>query len=258
MRIPYQYTYGIKDIFPVDRFLTTGMEHNLPLFLIWVFLSNGILITCSLALKTILLSDKKEPGTFAKAVCLGMLLICIAYIFAYGEIPCSAETYGYTKTPSLIGLEHPWAFRGWCMLVSTTLFLNIMYLFKKYHYNNPFAVIAACLGASAIFLTMTIPTAGPNLAFITTRGVGNLLGALFMIALMAYSVASFLHQKKQTTCKRSDSMVFWGFIITITVELISLGRTVTITTIPLFIALVFLFLLNFTPLFKKDEQLFEL
>ena len=82
--------------------------------------------------------------------------------------------YTFLKNPldyiaSMIGLEYPWCFKLWGILSTASVFINTMYLYRKYDYMNRGGLIASCIGSAALFITINVPSAGEDLILNSLR-----------------------------------------------------------------------------------------
>lgn len=241
----------------------TGI-HSVDTFYFWLILSCITLLLFAVYISTILYAGKLS-GTI-KAVCLISLLFGLVYINVYGFLSYYGMIDGAIKeatlqdkikvvTASMIGLEWPWLFRGWGIFASASIFMNTMYTYRRYNYNNKAAVILGLLGSAAIYMTINLPSYGENKDFSVPRCSVHWAGALLFAACCAAPLIIFLFSKaiKEKGRFLVALIAFAGILLLMLVLLVTVGKSAVIENIPMIVAYVLLFILNFTNVFGKQE-----
>ena len=82
--------------------------------------------------------------------------------------------YGFFKNPfeftaSMIGLEYPWHFKMWGIFAPISIFVNTIYMYRKFGYSNRGGIISGSVGCAAMFVTINVPSAGEELILTSLR-----------------------------------------------------------------------------------------
>lgn len=249
--------------FPTD---ISGMAGKEWLYPIWVVASVICLALFIVYINKFLFAE--ELGKGHKIFALISLIVGFAYITAYGFFDVQvyntadgtffqATTVDKIKyvTASMIGLSHPWCFRFWGILASESVFVNTMYIFRKYNYSNAFAVILGSLGSAAIFMTINLPSMGEELYLNSPRCLGHWSGALLFAALCAAPLVIFLFVKAKSGDKKFilTMIIFCLILAAMLVLLITVGKSAIIENLPMWAAYVIIFVLNFTGVFESKK-----
>lgn len=160
-------------------------------------------------------------------------------------------------TASMIGLEYPWAFKVWGILSTTSVFVNTLYMFRKFSYINRFGLFTGLIGCMALFVTINVPSAGEDLILNSLRCMSHWTGALLFAFGCAFPVLFFLlHMAFKSDNRRFVFVaVFFSVIFVLSVTLlITVGKNGLIEGIPVWSVYLILFLVNFTPLFPAPED----
>ena len=131
--------------------------------------------------------QKRMPLIENRTLCLTILLMALVYNVIFG---CVRNPLGEENTISWIGYDHPFAFLVWGGLTAAAFFLNISYLYHRYHY-------AGKIGTISLY---TAPMMAMTVIFINDWGWEHVLhwiGAIGFIALNgAALLLFFLHHFK--------------------------------------------------------------
>uniref|UniRef100_UPI003FEF3B6E hypothetical protein n=1 Tax=Candidatus Fimivicinus sp. TaxID=3056640 RepID=UPI003FEF3B6E len=190
-----------------------------------------------------------EQNTFCpldnRKLCMAILLIALVYNVIFG---CVRNPLGEENTISWIGYDHPFGFLAWGGLTAAAFFLNISYLYRRYHY-------AGKIGTVALY---TAPMMAMTVIFINDWGWEHVLhwiGAIGFIALNgAALLLFFLHNFKKHISYKITSFAVAGMLLAMLVILLTIGKSGLLELIPMWIAMVLLFLVNFTDLYPVMEQ----
>ncbi len=244
----------------VDGYLytdITGMVGHHLLYPVWVVLSALSMLLYIVYIQKLLYAERL--GNAAKWFCLGGMILGCAYVLGFGfldapnragEVASFSDKLHYV-TASMIGLVHPWLFKLWGILTGTTLFTNILYLYRRYDFHSRAGVVLGSIGAAAIYLSLNCPSMGESKDFSDPRCLFHWLGALVFAMCVAAPLIVFLFCKARQGNGRFrwTFLGFVGLLLVMLVLLITVGKSAMIENIPVFGAYLVLGLLNFTELY---------
>ncbi len=240
----------------------TGI-HTVDTFGFWVIISCICLLLFIVYISRILYAEKLD-GTI-KAVCAVSLVFAAGFMTVYSFLSFRGDIGGVIKeaslmdkikvvTASMIGLEWPWMFRGWGIFSTASVFMNTMYAYRKFDYNNRLGVIAGSLGSAAIFITINLPAFGQTVDFSVPRCAGHWAGTLLFAVLCATPLILFMFSKarKEKGVFLVALIIFCVVLILMLVLLLTVGKSALIENIPMYAAYILLALMNFTNIFKTE------
>ena len=148
--------------------------------------------------------QKRMPLIENRTLCLTILLMALVYNVIFG---CVRNPLGEENTISWIGYDHPFAFLVWGGLTAAAFFLNISYLYHRYHY-------AGKIGTISLY---TAPMMAMTVIFINDWGWEHVLhwiGAIGFIALNgAALLLFFLHHFKTHISYKITSFAVAGMLL---------------------------------------------
>lgn len=239
-----------------DGMLYKPMYPNATVFWVWVIGSTALLLLYALFIRKILFADKLGKAT--TIFCAANLIIGCAFITWYGFLSYP-EQFGNILTDvtaSMLGLRYPWYFKAWGVLASLSIFTNTLYMYRKNDYCGKAGVIVTSLGCAAIFVTINVPSAGLDLVA-TPRCLSHWATALIYAFLGAAGLIIFLFHK----CKEKDkryiiaTVIFCAVLALMLVLLVTVGKSAFIENLPMWVAYLLLFIVNFTSFFDKKPAL---
>lgn len=241
----------------------TGI-HTVDAFYFWVIISCIALLMFIVYISKILYAEKLTKST--KGICLIALLFGLVYINVYGLMSYTGMIDGVIKeatfgdkvrvvTASMIGLEWPWMFRGWGVFATASVFMNTMYTYRRYDYNNRLGLVLGSLGSAAIFMTINLPSYGENKDFSVPRCSVHWAGALLFAACCAAPLVLFLLSKARKEKGRylGALIFFCATLLLMLVLLLTVGKSAIIENIPMVVAYLLMLVLNFTNFFEKKK-----
>ncbi|HIT52757.1 MAG TPA: hypothetical protein IAD07_02325 [Candidatus Fimivicinus intestinavium] len=180
-----------------------------------------------------------------RKLCMGVLLMALLYNVIFG---CVRNPLGEDNTISWIGYDHPFGFLVWGGLTAAAFFLNIAYLYRRYHYRGKIGMVAL----------YTAPMMAMTVIFINDWGWEHVLhwiGAIGFIALNgAALLLFFLHNFKKHISYRLTAFGVAGMLLAMLIILLTVGKSGLLELIPMWIAMALLFLVNFTNLYPVLEE----
>lgn len=232
----------------------TGMVGRHWLYPVWVIVSVATLCLFAWYIKKFLYCDKQTGAMKAAAAVL--LITGCAFVIVYGflgEEPF-IDKIRYI-TASMIGLEFPWLFRLWGVLGSASVFINTLYCYRKFGYDNRAGIILGSIGAAAIYMTVNCPSVGVDAMayFPRPRMIFHWGGALIFAFGGALPVVFFLFgmAKKHRGRFAVTAAVFVALLAVMLVLLFTVGKSAIIENIPMVTAYVLLGAFNFTRYYDK-------
>lgn len=237
-----------------DGMLYKPFYPNAAVFWIWLIGSTALLFLYVFYIRKILFAEKLGKGI--TAFCIINLIAGFIFITYYGFLPYPAQFGNILTdvTASMLGLKYPWQFKIWGVLASMSIFTNTMYMYRKNNYKGKAGVIVTSLGCAAIYVTINVPSAGLDL-IPTARCIGHWATALIFAFLGAAGVIIFLIHK----CREKDKKYIIATIVFVTVLaimlvlLVTVGKSAFIENLPMWVAYILLFTVNFTSFFDKKE-----
>ena len=192
-------------------------------------------------------SFKQKTGSLLdnRKLCMTVLLMALVYNVIFG---CVRNPLGADNTISWIGFDHPFGFLVWGGLTAAAFFLNISYLYRRFHY-------AGKIGTVALY---TAPMMAMTVIFINDWGWEHVLhwiGAIGFIALNgAALLLFFLHNFKKHISYKLTSLMVAGMLLAMLIILLAVGKSGLLELIPMWAAMALLLLVNFTGLYPVMEQ----
>ena len=189
-----------------------------------------------------------------KIFCLLWLVAGFIFFTVYGFI----DNPDLVKTASVIGKTHPRLFIWWAVFSGISLFLNIHYLYKKYSfYDGKLAKIGnvcSYLHVICIFTCVNIPSVEPEDGK-TLQMVAHWSTALLFAVFFSVSLIFFLmHMASKKSIKHIVVLVIYAITLIVMITLLILfGKSGGLESIPLWVAFVIMYLLNYTKLLDPTK-----
>ncbi len=237
-----------------DGMLYMPLFPNALVFWIWVIASTALLFCYALFIRKILFAEKLTKAT--TVFCTVNLILGCAFVTWYGFLSYP-EQFGNILTDvtaSMLGLKYPWEFKMWGVLASLSVFTNTLYMYRKNNYQGKLGVIITSLGCASIYITVNLPSAGTEI-IMTPRCIGHWATALIFAFLAAAGVIIFLLHK----CRQKDrkyiiaTVIFVAILLLMLALLVFVGKSAFIENLPMWVAYILLFVINFTSFFDKKE-----
>lgn len=237
-----------------DGMLYMPLFPNALVFWIWVIASTALLFCYALFIRKILFAEKLTKAT--TVFCIINLILGCAFVTWYGFLSYP-EQFGNILTDvtaSMLGLKYPWEFKMWGVLASLSVFTNTLYMYRKNNYQGKLGVIITSLGCASIYITVNLPSAGTEIVM-TPRCIGHWATALIFAFLAAAGVIIFLFHK----CRQKDkkyiiaTVIFVAILLLMLALLVFVGKSAFIENLPMWVAYILLFVINFTSFFDKKQ-----
>lgn len=238
-----------------DGVLQKPMYPSALIYWIWVIGSTILLFLYPVFIKKILYSDKLSKAT--TIFCVINLFVGCAFITVYGFLDYP-EQFGNILTDvtaSMLGLKYPWLFKCWGVFASLSIFTNTLYMYRKNNYFSKFGVIVTSIGCASIFVTINVPSAGLDLVA-TPRCLGHWSTALIFAFLAAAGIIVFLIHMVKTKDKKYivATILFAAILALMLVLLVTVGKSAFIENLPMWVAYILLFVVNFTSFFDNKKE----
>lgn len=238
-----------------DGMLQTPLYSSQTVFWFWVVLSTALLVLYAIFIKKILFAEKLTKAT--TIFCAVNLIVGFVFITYYGFLsyPSQFGNILTDVTASMLGLRYPWRFRMWGVLASLSIFTNTMYMYRKNDYYGKTGIIVTSLGCAAIYVTVNVPSAGLDLVA-TLRCIAHWSTALIFAFLGAAGIIIFLlHKFKQKDKKYMiATIIFAAILVIMLVLLVVVGKSAFIENLPMWVAYILLFIINFTSFFDNKKS----
>lgn len=215
---------------------------------VWVAMSAVLMLLYAVFIRVYLYG---QIGKGAKIFALISLLVGCAYVTWYCFLKDPLQ-----YTASMIGLEYPWQFKLWGIFCPVSVFVNTLYMYRKYSFNSRFGVVAASVGCAAMFVTINVPSAGEDLVLTSLRCMSHWSGALlFAFSVAASIIACLVHMAKTRSTPSLVLCIFLCAVFAVSFTLLAVvGKDGIIEGIPTWASYLVLFLVNFTPFFKAPAD----
>lgn len=214
---------------------------------VWVAFSACLLLLFPVYMQRYLYADSEKANRIYAFV---TLIVGCAFITYYCFLKDPRQ-----YTASMIGLDYPWSFKAWGILSTMSVFVNTLYMYRKYSYTNRAGLIAGSVGCAALFITINVPSAGEDLILNSLRCMSHWTGALVFAFGVAAPVVLFLVHMARTKNKRFVLLtVFFCAVLAVSLTLlIVVGKDGLIECAPVWAVYLVLLLINFTPLFPSKK-----
>lgn len=231
------------DTYPPEE---TGMLYPW-IYPVWIVVSAALMLLFPVYIRKILYAPQTKASTIFALV---SLIAGCGFITAYTFFK---NPFDYTA--SMIGLDFTWSFKLWGLLATESIFVNTMYMYRKYGYSSKIGVTAGSVGCAALFVTINVPSAGEDLILNSLRCMSHWTGALVFAFGMAAPVVLFLLHMARTRDKRfvALAVVFCVILALMLTLLITVGKDGLIEGIPVWAVYTVLLLINFTSVFAPKE-----
>lgn len=233
---------------PVTHADITGMMGKEWLYPVWVVVSVICMALFAVYIKKYLYGPVGKVG---KAIALITLIFGCAFITWYGFLK-DPKIY----TASMIGLDFPWAFRGWGVFSTLAIFINVMLMYNKFDYKNRIGIISGSIGCAALFITINVPSFGEELVLTSLRCMSHWCGALIFAFAAAAPVVMFLFSMAFKRKNKKFIVVFFAFcaiLAAMLVLLVTVGKDGIIENLPMWAVYLVLFLINFTSVLDEKK-----
>lgn len=172
-----------------------------------------------------------------KTLALVFLTMALVYNVIFGFIRNPAGT---DNTLSYLGYDYPHGFLLWGILTAAALFLNIIFMYKKFGYNGK---TGTAFAICAVFFM-------PSVVFINDWGweqTAHLVVTLIFIALNSIAVLLFfIHNYKNNIKYKITTYVIILVLAGMLAVQFTIGKSGLLELVPLWFAMVLLFVTNFT------------
>lgn len=220
---------------------------SLPVYAVWIAASTVLLFLFPVYMQQFLYRDEK-PGD--KLFALLSLIVGCTFITVYCFLK---DPRAYTA--SMIGLEYPWCFKLWGILSTESVFVNTLYMCRKYARRSRVGLIAGCIGCAALFITINVPSAGEDLILNSLRCMSHWTGALVFAFGAAVPVVIFLVGMSRREKRFLLLAVFFIAVLAVALTLlVVIGKDGLIEGVPVWSVYLVLFLVNFTPFFSEKKS----
>lgn len=180
------------------------------------------------------INDFKAPN---KTLALVFLTMALVYNVIFGFIRNPAGT---DNTLSYLGYDYPHGFLLWGVLTAAALFLNVIFMYKKFGYNGKTGTVFAIC---AVFFM-------PGVVFINDWGweqTAHLVVTLIFIALNSIAVLLFfIHNYKNHIKYKITTYAIVLVLVGMLAVQFTVGKSGLLELVPLWFAMVLLFITNFT------------
>ena len=190
-----------------------------------------------------------------KIFCMAWLIAGFVFFTVYGFI----DNPDLAKTASVIGKTHPRLFVWWAVFSGVSLYLNLQYLYKLNSFKNEklakFGNVCTYLGFICIFACVNIPSVEPEdgkpIQLAAHWSTALLFAAFFAAAIIAF----LLHKTMQKSVKHLVMLITLAATLVLMVVLLVLfGKSGGIESIPMWVAYIIIFMLNYTKPFQPAKN----
>ena len=189
-----------------------------------------------------------------KNFCMAWLIAGFVFFTFYGFI----DNPDLAKTASVIGKTHPRLFVWWAVFSGISLFLNLQYLYKLNSFRDgklaKVGNICTYLGVFCIFACVNIPSVEPEdgkpLQMVAHWSMALLFAAFFAAAIIVF----LLHKSMQKSVKHIIMLAVLSLTLVLMVVLLLIfGKSGGIESIPMWVAYIIVFLMNYAKPFQESK-----
>ena len=190
-----------------------------------------------------------------RSFCMAWLIAGFIFFTVYGFI----DNPDLAKTASVIGKTHPRLFVWWAVFSGVSLYLNLQYLYKLNSFRDgklaKVGNICTYLGVICIFACVNIPSVEPEdgktLQMIAHWSTALLFAAFFAAAIIVY----LLHMSMKKSVKHLIMLIVLSLTLVLMVVLLAIfGKSGEIESIPMWVAYIIVFLMNYTKPFQPVKK----
>jgi len=185
--------------------------------------------------------------------CMAWLVACAAFVTWFGSLRVPLEdvqplAYSklFEKTVSVIAVTHPYLYYVWVILTMGAIYLNITYMYRRNNFKSKTGITIMYI--SFIFLVMTIIVPHHD------EGSGKIVhwaSALLFAFLSAGAILIYLFKMAKRSRRYLATLcVFIAVPVLMITLLIIFGENGAIELLPMWLACVTLFLVNFTVFYR--------
>lgn len=183
--------------------------------------------------------------------CMAWLIAGFIFFTVYGFI----DNPDLAKTASVIGKTHPRLFVWWAVFSGVSLYLNLQYLYKLNAFKDgklaKIGNVCTYLGFICIFACVNIPSVEPEdgkpLQMAAHWSTALLFAAFFAAAIIVF----LLHKTLLKSIKHLAMLIALALtLVLMIVLLIIFGKSGGIESIPMWVAYIIVFLMNYTKPFQ--------
>lgn len=187
--------------------------------------------------------------------CMAWLIAGFIFFTVYGFI----DNPDLAKTASVIGKTHPRLFVWWAVFSGVSLYLNLQYLYKMNSFRNEklakIGNVCTYLGFICIFACVNIPSVEPEdgkpLQMAAHWSTALLFAAFFAAAIIVF----LLHKTMQKSKKHLAMLIILAATLVLMVVLLLIfGKSGGIESIPMWVAYIIIFMLNYTKPFAPEKN----
>ena len=187
--------------------------------------------------------------------CMAWLIAGFIFFTVYGFI----DNPDLAKTASVIGKTHPRLFVWWAVFSGVSLYLNLQYLYKLNNFKTEklakIGNICTYLGFICIFACVNIPSVEPEdvkpLKMAAHWSTALLFAAFFAAAIIAF----LLYKSMQKSVKHLIMLIVLALTLVLMIVLLLIfGKSGGIESIPMWVAYIIVFLLNYTKPFQPEKN----
>ena len=187
--------------------------------------------------------------------CMAWLIAGFIFFTVYGFI----DNPDLAKTASVIGKTHPRLFVWWAVFSGVSLYLNIQILYKMNNFKTEklakIGNICTYLGFICIFACVNIPSVEPEdgkpLQMAAHWSTALLFAAFFAAAIIAF----LLYKSMQKSVKHLIMLIVLALTLVLMIVLLLIfGKSGGIESIPMWVAYIIVFLLNYTKPFQPEKN----
>lgn len=184
---------------------------------------------------------------------LVLLIISFVYFTVYGFLE---NPFLPSGTASEIGLKHPIAFKFWGVTSGSALACNLCYMYSHNEFKNKKAKIAGyvcmVLGVISIMTCVHVPSTRVfGLQMIVHWGTALSFALFFATAIILFLV----FPKNENKQYKLTAIIFGLILLAIVIALLIFDKNGFIESLPMWVAYIIIFLINFTPVYKNKSEI---
>lgn len=181
--------------------------------------------------------------------CMAWLLACAAFVTWFGSLRVPAEeglSALFEKTVSVIAVTHPYLYYVWVILTMGAVYLNITFMYRHNNFKSKTGTVMMYVSFFFLVMTIIVPHYDAGLGKIVHWASALLFAFLSAGAILIY----LFKMAKRSRRYMATLCVFIAVPVLMITLLIIFGENGAIELLPMWLACVTLFLVNFTGFYR--------
>lgn len=193
----------------------------------------------------------ENKNNLSKLLCIVSLIAAFIYglvlPFCWGNNPASE-----LGTLSLLCEDRKIWFWIWGILISGSIILNTQYMYRKFSFKSRFYDVLCAAGFISVCVVAL--TLGHSIEDWNPKRIAHWVATgIFIVFTLLPIVLFFIRNRKKHPQFKALTVAAFMILATFIVIFVGVGKSALMEMIPIALMQIFLFVINFTPLVKKQN-----